>query len=199
MSWGVMFGSRITLCFDSPAEFPFQTQRFNGPTSRRVMDMVEEDITNLWDLAPAKMEIDASKGMEWVMSVDELNIQDALYLFSNQNVRTINNNLYRGFIAASYFQKHVSQRLHCNMHPTISRCLRFSASQLQSTATFQPSSYPRFRALRAKAAVSAAKFGSNCTTNPNFGGRVNRSQVFPVKNWVPKPFGGVTKPMTNIV
>jgi len=23
------------------------------PTSRRVMDMVEEDITNLWDLAPA--------------------------------------------------------------------------------------------------------------------------------------------------
>lgn len=98
-----MFGSRITLCFDSPAEFPFQPQRFNGPTSRRVMDMVEEDITNLWDLAPVKMEIDASKGMEWVMSIDELNIQGALCLFSNQNVRTINNNLYRGFIAASYF------------------------------------------------------------------------------------------------
>ena len=45
------------------------------------MDMVEEDITNLWDLAPAKMEIDASKGMEWVMSIDELNVGGALCLF----------------------------------------------------------------------------------------------------------------------
>lgn len=87
ISWGVMFGSRITLCFDS-----FQPRRFNGPTSRRVMGMVEEDITNLWDLAPAKMEIDASKGMEWVMSIDELNLQNiqgVLYLFSNQSVQSI--------------------------------------------------------------------------------------------------------------
>ena len=135
------------------------------------------------------------------MSIDELNIQGALCLFSNQNVRTINNNLYRAFIAASYFHGSMFlKEFNCNMHPEKSQGVSvFSASQLQSTATFQPSSYPRFRALRAKAAVSAAKFGSNCTTNPNFGGRVNRSQVFPVKNWVPKLFGGVTKRMTNIV
>ena len=111
------------------------------------------------------------------MSIDELNILGCIY-FADYYVQSITH-LYRVFITASYLQSMFLKEF--TVVVPQSRSLKIEASQLQSTATFQPSSYPRFRALRANLRPQF-QLPNGSGTNQTLGDEFSKSRFR-----VPKP------------